>query len=207
MPRRLLVARALACGLALVASAPARTQDAGADSLPAPTPAERDAALAAWDRAAEPGPWHQFLARRTGRWNVAGRIWNEPGGEPVASTGESRLEMVLGGRFLRETHKGLAGDRPFEGLGLLGFDNADGTFTAVWLDNLATRTAVLRGRAGAPGEPVELRGAFTDPASGRELSLRLVITWNGAEGHRWEYFGAPEGFEEARLMELVYTRR
>ena len=207
MPRHLRFARALAIGLALVASAPARAQDAAADSLPAPTPAERDEALAAWDRAGEPGPWHAFLARRAGRWDVAGRIWNEPGGEPAVSVGESRLEMVLSGRFLQERHKGLAGGRPYEGLGLLGFDNADSTFTVVWLDNLGTRTAVLRGPAGAPGEPLELRGGFTEPAGGRAVSLRLVITWNGAEGQRWEYFGAPEGFDEARLMELVYTRR
>lgn len=226
MPRRLRIARALAIGLALVASAPVSAQDtaksaaaesaaaesaaaesAAADSLATPTPAEREQALAAWDLAAAPGPWHAFLARRAGRWLVDGRIWNEPGGEPVVSTGESRLEMVLDGRFLQERHEGQAGGRPYEGLGLLGFDNADSTFTVVWLDNLGTRTAVLRGPAGAPGEPLELRGGFTDPASGRAVSLRLVITWNGAEGQRWEYFGAPEGFDEARLMELVYRRR
>ncbi|MBM4130986.1 DUF1579 domain-containing protein [bacterium] len=221
MTRRLLIARALAFGLALVASAtaPAATGQAAsawtavaASGAAAPAPAppppdDRAQALAAWDRAGAPGPWHEFLARRAGRWNVAGRIWNEPGGAPVHSRGESRLEMVLGGRFLQERHKGRVDGRPYEGLGLLGYDNADSTFTAVWVDDLGTRTAILSGRAGAPGEPVELRGAVTDPASGRALSLRLVITWNGAEGQRWEYHGAPEGFEEARLMELVYTRR
>jgi hypothetical protein len=216
MTRRLLFARALACGLALAVSASA--QDAtdamtGAmtgvtpDGLAPVLPGERDQTLAAWDRAAEPGPWHAFLARRAGRWNVAGRIWNEPGGQPVHSTGESRLEMLLGGRFLQERHKGRVEGRPYEGLGLFGFDNADSTVTAVWLDNLGTRTAVLDGPAGAPGEPLELRGTYTDPASGRTVSLRLVITWDGANRQRWEYFGAPEGFDEARLMELVYTRR
>ncbi|MBK8167021.1 MAG: DUF1579 family protein [bacterium] len=209
MKRRLLVARALACGLALAASASAQDPMVAAksDSLAPPLPGEREQALAAWDRAAVPGPWHAFLAGRAGRWNVAGRIWNEPGGEPALSTGESRLEMLLDGRFLQERHRGQVDGRAYEGLGLLGFDNADSTVTAIWLDNLGTRTAVLSGRARAPGDPVHLRGTYTDPASGRVVSLRLVITWNGANRQRWEYFGAPEGFDEARLMELDYTRR
>ena len=66
---------------------------------------------------------------------------------------------------------------------------------------------MLTGRAGSPGQPVELRGAMTDPASGRRLALRVVLTWVGANEQRWDYYGAPEGFDEARLMELVYTRR
>lgn len=207
MPRRLLDAWALATGLAL--TTPGLLAPASAQETPAAPPpsTELEQALAAWDRAAEPGPWHAFLAQRAGKWDVAGRIWNEPGGEPATSTGESRLEMVLGGRFLQERHKGQAGPRPYEGVGLLGVDNADTSATALWLDNLGTRTAVLRGKAGRPGDPLELRGTFTDPASGRTVSLRLVITWVSANEQRWDYYGAPEGFDEARMMELVYARR
>lgn len=202
MKRPLSIAWALAAGLAL--AAPARAQEPAA---PAAADTQMQQALAAWDRAAEPGPWHAFLSQRAGRWDVAGRIWNDPAGEPATSTGESRLEMVLGGRFLQERHKGEADGRPYEGLGLLGFDNADSSVTAVWMDNLGTRTAVLSGRAGLPGDPLELRGAFTDPASGRLVSLRLVITWTSPREHRWTYHGAPEGFDEALMMELTYTRR
>lgn len=205
MPRRLLIAWALAAGLALTAPASAPAADQAA--LPGAV-TDREQALAAWDRSAEPGPWHAFLAGRAGKWDVAGRIWNDPEGEPTSSRGESRLEMVLGGRYLQERHKGESDSRPYEGLGLLGFDNADSTVTAVWLDNLGTRTAVLSGRAPkTPGDALTLRGVLTDPASGRVISLRLVITFVGADEQRWEYFGAPEGFDESRMMELTYSRR
>ena len=170
-------------------------------------PSDLDVAMQAWERSAQPGPWHAFLAQRAGKWNVAGRIWNDPEGEPSLSSGESKLELVLGGRFLQERHKGRKGEIEYTGLGLLGFDNADSTVTAVWYDDLGTRTSVLTGRAGSPGQPVELRGAMTDPASGRRLALRVVLTWVGANEQRWDYYGAPEGFDEARLMELTYTRR
>lgn len=199
MPRRLPPWCALALVLAL--TIPASAQD------PTASPSEMDIALEAWARAAEPGPWHAFLAQRAGKWNVAGRIWNDPEGEPSLSTAESRLEMILGGRFLQERLKGESGGLKYEGLGLLGFDNADSTVTAVWVDGVNTLTSVLTGPAGEPGQPLELRGRYTEPASGRLMHLRVVITWVSPDEHRWEYFGAPEGFEEARMMELVYTRR
>ena len=199
MPRRLRYLCALALSLACAAQTIA--QDAVAP------PSEKNIALEAWTRAGEPGPWHAFLSARAGKWNVAGRIWNDPEGEPSLSHSESRLEMILGGRFLQERLKGESGGRKYEGLGLLGCDNADSTVTAVWVDSLNTMTSVLTGPAGRPGQPLELRGRFTEPASGRLMNLRVVITFVGADEHRWDYFGAPEGFDEARLMELVYTRR
>lgn len=214
MPRRLLSVCALAAGLALTTLGlvtpglvtPGFLATASAQDAPT-TPSEQDLAMGAWDRVARPGPWHAFLAQRAGKWNVASRIWNDPEGEPSPASGESKLEMVMDGRFLQERHKGRNGSAEYEGLGLLGFDNADSTLTAVWLDDQGTRTSVLSGRAGSPGQPVELRGHMTDPASGRRLNLRVVLTWVGANEHRWDYYGAPEGFDEARMMELVYTRR
>jgi hypothetical protein len=192
------------CALALL---PALAAPASAQDPAIPPASEKDLALAAWARDAEPGPWHAFLARRAGKWNVAGRTWNDPEGEPALSTAESSLEMILGGRFLQERLKGQSGGQKYEGLGLLGCDNADSTVTAVWVDGMNTLTSVLSGPAGEPGQPLELRGRLTDPASGRVMHLRVVITWVSADEHWWEYFGAPEGFDEARILELVYTRR
>lgn len=200
MPRRLWTRWVPVLGLALAASVSA--QDA-----PLPPATEKDLAVAAWNRAAAPGPWHAVLAAREGKWRLAGRIWNEPGGEPVTTTGEADLKMIFTGRFLQERLRAESAGARYEGLGLLGCDNADSTVTFVWLDSVHTLTSVLRGRAGAPGEPLELRGETTDPATGRALHLRVVLTFVSEDEHRWEYFGAPEGWEETRLMELVYTRR
>jgi hypothetical protein len=191
------------CALALVLALadPASAQD------PAAPPSEQDVALQAWARAAEPGPWHAFLAQRAGKWQVAGRIWNDPAGLPALSTGTARLEMILGGRFLQEVLEGEVGGQKYSGLGLLGCDNADGTITALWIDSMGTRTSVLSGPAGQTGEPVELRGTMADPALGRRLNQRVVITFVSEDEQRWEYFGAPEGFAEMKMMELVYTRK
>ena len=194
---------AVAAGPDIVDSS-ADTVAAGPDTTAA---GERTQAVQAWDRAAAPGPWHAFLATREGRWRLAGRIWNDPQDAPVAVKGDADLKLVFGGRFLQERLRGESAGVRYDGLGLLGCDNADSTVTFVWVDSAHTLTSVLRGRAGAPGQPLELRGATTDPATGRALRLRVVLTFVGPDEHRWDYFGAPEGWDEARLMELVYTRR
>lgn len=199
MPRRLLLWYTLSGVLAL--AVPASAQG------PAAPLSEQEAALQAWVRAAEPGPWHAFWGQRAGNWQVAGRIWNDPAGEPVPSTGTARLEMILGGRFLQEVLRAESGGRKYEGLGLLGCDNAGGTITALWIDSLGTMTSVLTGPAGRAGEPLELRGSLTDPATGHLLNLRAILTFVSPDEHRWEYYGAPEGFDEAHMLELVYTRK
>jgi len=204
MQRRLLLWCALALVPAITVPATAQEPASGPATIEA---AEKDLALQAWDRAAAPGPWHAFLAQRAGKWQVAGRIWNDPEGEPALSTGTARVQMILGGRFLQEVLQGESGGLEYEGLGMLGCDNADSSFTSLWIDSLGTMTSVLTGPAGPVGTPLELRGGLTDPASGRRLNLRVILTFVSADEHRWEYYGAPEGFDEAKMMELVYTRK
>lgn len=201
MARRVWLPCALALTLATAPASPSRAQEQAA-----PASTEQERALAAWDRASSPGPWHAFLAQRAGKWKFSGRVWNDPAGEPSLSKGEAQLEMILGGRILQEHLRGSSGKLQFEGEGLLGCDNAAGTLTWIWVDSVGTMMTVLTGPAGDVGKPVELHGQLTDPASGRVIKLRVMLTFLGPDEFRWEYFGAPEGFEEARMMEMVYTR-
>jgi hypothetical protein len=199
----------MAMALLGAVAAPVMAQDANVPttaSAGVPSPTDQERAMAAWDRASAPGPWHGFLAQRVGKWRVAGRVWNDPAGEPSVSKGEAQLEMILGGRILQEHLRGSSGKLQFEGEGLLACDNSAGTLTWVWVDSMGTMMSVLTGRAGEVGKPVELHGQLTDPASGRIIKLRVVLTFVGPDEFRWEYFGAPEGYDEARMMEMVYTR-
>ncbi len=201
MAPRLWLTLALTALAAAAAAAPASAQGTAA-----PEAAGQEQAMAAWDRASAPGPWHAFLAQRVGKWKVSGRVWNDPAGEPSESKGEAQLDLILGGRFLQEHLKGTSGKLSFEGEGLLGCDNSANTLTWVWVDSMGTMMSVLTGPAGDVGKPVEMRGKLTDPATGRIINLRVVLTFLSPDEFKWEYFGSPEGYEEARMMEMVYTR-
>src|SRR5262245_41553539 len=75
-------------------------------------------------KAGTPGKEHEELAKCVGTWKVTGKHWVTSDAPPMESSGTSTFEMILGGRFLQEHHKGTMGDMgPFEGIGTLGFNN------------------------------------------------------------------------------------
>jgi hypothetical protein len=46
--------------------------------------------------------------------------------------------MILGGRYQQSMIKGNMMGMPFEGMGLLGYDNAQKLFYSTWVDNMGT---------------------------------------------------------------------
>ena len=110
---------------------------------------DQQAAMEAWMKAAAPGEVHAMLAGRVGNWTMKTRTWMQPGQPPVESEGRTRVEMILGGRYLMEWVEGEAWGMPFEGLSIMGCDNTTGVITNVWYDNLGTMTSV----SSAPSSP------------------------------------------------------
>jgi len=167
---------------------------------------DQNAALEAWNKAAQPGEFHEFLGKKAGKWKIAGKMWMQPGAEPIPSESVGEAEMILGGRYLKEEMTGTSMGMPFEGMGITGFDNTSGVVTSIWYDNMGTTTSILTGKYAKPGDPLELSGTMVDPASGLEMQVRTLTTFVSADEHRFKYFAAMGSMGEAKLMELIYTR-
>ncbi|HPF69088.1 MAG TPA: DUF1579 domain-containing protein [Candidatus Krumholzibacteria bacterium] len=161
----------------------------------------------AWLKAGTPGPFQAFLADKTGTWTVAGKSWSAPGAEPELSESTTTAEMILGGRVLSETMRGTNMGMPFEGMGLTAYDNATGTVTSTWSDNMSTGIMVLTGAWAKPGDPLVLTGTMHDPFSGADMPVRTVTTFISHDEQLFEFFVAGEGMGEMKMMELRYTRQ
>ena len=172
----------------------------------AETPMDEDAAMAAMMEAATPGEFHAFLAKKAGRWTIEGRMWMEPGAEPVGTTSIATAEMILGGRYLEEEMSGAMMGMPFEGLGITGYNNATGEVTSVWYDTMGTGTMVLTGTWESPGAPLETTGTYFDPVTRTEQKVRTVSTHVDDDHARFEYFTTLPGGTEHKVMELMYSR-
>jgi len=183
--------------LGLVAGTPVTAQEGGMDP---------QAAMEAWTKAATPGEFHAFFAKKTGKWKVSSKMWMEPGAEPTVSESTAAAEMILGGRYLKEEMSGTSMGMPFEGLGITGYDNTTGVVTSVWFDTMGTATAILTGPYAKPGDPLELTGTMVDPMSGTEMKVRTVSTFYSHEKHKFEYYASMEGMPEMKMMEMEYTR-
>jgi hypothetical protein len=183
--------------LALTVAIPAAAEEGGPDMAAMET---------AWAKAATPGAWHEILAGTCGKWTHRTQMWMQPGAEPLISEGTSEARMILGGRYHYETFEGVSMGQPMEGLGITGYDNTTGVMTATWYDNMGTATTVLRGKPGAPGDPLEMTGTMIDPMSGMEMKLRTVTTMNGPDEKVFEYFMSMGEMPEMKAMVITYTR-
>ena len=170
---------------------------------------EMQAAMEAMQRLGSPSEGHAALAPLAGSWTYTAQFWMKPGGEPQSMTGDAVNTLIFGGRFLKQEIGGemQEGQPPFEGLGILGYDNIRKEYQTVWFDNMNTSIMQGKGAFDASTQTLTDQGDFSCPVTG--------------EAHRWyraamkvvdpnhttyeSYTRTPEG-QEFKSMEIHYTR-
>ena len=92
--------------------------------------------MEAWQKAGQPGPQHQLLAKLTGQWEAQTKFWMDPAGEPITSQGTMEYRMIMDGRYLEEIITSQFMGQPFSGRGLYGYTNLTDEVEALWIDNV-----------------------------------------------------------------------
>jgi hypothetical protein len=172
--------------------------------LPPGTTAEM---MEAWQRVATPNEHHEHLARMAGTWDVQGTFWMQPGAPPSKSTGTSRNEMILGGRFLHTHYESEFMGQPFVGMGLDGFDNAIQKHVGVWVDSAGTMVLQFTGECSDGGKLLETMSEFLDPMSGELTRMKGVVTHVADDKYTFESWSQGPDGEFFKSMELTYTRK
>ncbi|MBT8489116.1 MAG: DUF1579 domain-containing protein, partial [Gemmatimonadetes bacterium] len=166
---------------------------------------EMQAMMAAWQKAMTPGEPHAALARAAGSWKATSKMWMDPEGEPMVSSGSSKRQMTLGGRILEEKYTGDMMGQTFHGVGRTGYDNVTGEYWATWTDSMSTGVYVQHGTAGEDGS-VTYQGEFVDPMSGNTTKVRSVVRWVDENTQVFEWH-EDRGEGEIQTMEITYTRQ
>jgi hypothetical protein len=155
-------------------------------------------------RAAPPaaplGAEHAALGRLAGHWSVTQSYWAAPDKPPAVDRGEADFQTVLGGRHLRQDLRIPAPDRPFQGLGYIGYDADAKTFFSTWMDVNFTGLIVARGGYDAAARRYTFTGAAPDGAP-----LREVMTVQDDDHFTYDYYET-HGGREARAVRLEYAR-
>lgn len=177
----------------------------GSGGTPAPGPSPEE--MVAWVKYMTPGPEHEKLAGVTGEWNAAVRMWMMPGAPVIESTGSAKFRMVFGGRYQVQEFTGTMGGMPFEGMSVVGFDNAKKEYVSTWIDSSGTGIILARGKADDKGV-VTRAGKMTNPMMTADYDTREVITLKDKDTMVFEWFMSGGSYkEEFRLMEITYTRK
>lgn len=172
-------------------------------------PVDSAAATKAWMEYASPGEMQKMLAKSDGTWNGENTMWMENNGKPMTSTSEATNKMIFGGRYQMGEHKGNFMGMPFEGISIVGYDNAKKKFVSSWIDNMGTGIMNMEGEWNSSKKSIEFKGKMTDPARpGEDCDVREVFTIVDDNHHVMEMYGpdAKTG-KEYKTMEIKYSRK
>jgi hypothetical protein len=160
----------------------------------------------AWNEAAAVGKEHKVLSKAAGSWSYTSTWWENETDAPSVSKGKSKMKMILGGRFLQQDMAGSVMGKPFEGVGLIGFDNLQEGYDVVWLDNIGT--GILRSTASYDENTKVLTevGKFSDPMSAEKVS-NYTAQWKFVDSNNMTYtMYLDHNGKLMKRMEVVYKR-
>ncbi|MCK9280704.1 MAG: DUF1579 domain-containing protein [Melioribacteraceae bacterium] len=164
------------------------------------------AMMAAWMEFLTPTEFHAEMAKYSGDYSTVNTMWMGPGKESVTEKGEAKLEMILGGRYLKTAHFGSFMGTPFEGVGIDGYDNVTKEVTSVWFDNMGTGTMIMKGSWDKETGKVSLTGTTTDPLLKATANVREVVTYSGGNKVIIEMYNVYNGVEY-KSMEMVAVKK
>ena len=191
----------LAVGLCLLLAGGAIAKDE------APPAMSEEAMMKAYMDAAAPGEPHAMLAKGAGTWNATVKSWQDPSGEPMVSTGTETSSMIFGGRYLESHFTGSMMGMPYEGRGMMGYDNGKKKYVGTWLDSMGTGIMSYEGDYDPKSKQIVCHGSYVDPVMGMEMPCRLVSHMISDDQHVFEMWGpSPMGSGEVKWMEISSTR-
>jgi hypothetical protein len=178
----------------------------GKEQAPPMTP-EQKAEMEAYMKAGTPGAPHQAMAASAGTYDMKVRTWHEPGGAAMEDKGTATRTMILGGRIRQEeVHSSMMGT-PFEGHGMMGYDNVTGKYWSTWNDSMSTGLFVSEGTCDATGKTCNFTGSSNDPVKKGKVTMRMTSRWTSPTTEMFEMHGPARDGKEMKMMEITYTKK
>lgn len=159
-----------------------------------------------WMEYATPGENHKLLDSMVGEWDLTIKWWMAPGAEPEVSTGTSKIKWIMDGRFIKHKVEGTSMGMPFNGLGLLGFNNQTKKYESAWIDNMGTGMAIGYGSFDAETKSMTETGTFSCPGEG-EKQFRGVMTKIDPDSFKYEWYMPGPDKNDYLAMLIEYTRK
>jgi len=202
----------LSLALLVAACGPAAAQEgskpkAGAHAAAKP-PMDPKAMEEMMMKLASPGPHHEQLKKLVGEWNLTVK-WAMDPSQPMQETkSTSVVTSLMDGRYCQEVSSGEMMGKPFNGMGITGYDNVLNKYVSIWIDNMGTGIMTSEGTADASGKIVNWTGQSSDPMTGKLARLRMVTRFVDDDHHVFEmYARSPDGKQEFKTMEITYERK
>ncbi|MCS7033037.1 MAG: DUF1579 domain-containing protein [Phycisphaerae bacterium] len=165
------------------------------------------AMMEAWDKLMAPGEHHKMLEPMAGRFTYVNTFRMDPSQPEMTSQGTYEGTMVFGGRYLMSLHKGEMMGRPYEGLGILGYDNQLQKHVSIWLDSMGTGILRTEGTCADNGKSMTFEGEMPDPMQGGKLvAYRYKFEIPNEDEFSFHWWAPGPTSELFEAMTIHYTR-
>ena len=172
----------------------------------AKTPPSPAALMKMMAEAGKPGPEHKKLQPFVGDWTFTMKMWTDPSQPPAELKGTIERKWILDGRFVQETLKSEFEGKPFEGLGLLGYDHAQKKFTVVRVCGLCGIAAQSSVTSNSAGTKFECATEECCPLSGEKVKGRDEIVIESNDRIVANVYKTING-KEVKVVEVVSVRK
>jgi hypothetical protein len=127
------------------------------------------------------------LDPQTGSWSGTMSTWLMPGEPYDVQNVTSAAQWSIGGKFLQRTFSGRFLGQPFEAVCLLGHDDGQGQYVAVWMDSATTAMMWFKGDYDRETRALTMAGTIRlvdIPAT--HLDVRMILTMDDNDHVRYE---------------------
>ncbi len=183
------------------------TGDKAPEGMPAMS-AEEMAQMQEYVKLMQPGEAHKHLHFYAGVWDTITKVWmGGPGTQPMESAGTSTFKSVLGGTWVMEEHSGSMMGMPYNGIGMMGYDNYKNLYVGTWFSNMGTEMLQMAGSRNPKTGVVTMYGAMDEPQLG--VHGRTVKYVNKSADDDHFTFGIIDlhAGDDYKVIEISYTRR
>ena len=174
----------------------------------AAVPMDSVAMMKAWEQYMTPGEPHKMFATDNGTWDEENTMYMQPNDpNPMKAKMVAVNKMVFGGRYQESRHTGMIMGEPFEGVSIMGYDNAAKKIVSTWYDNMGTGIMYLTGDFDPSSKTIELRGEVSDPMTGKKKPVRETYTFTDENTRNMVMYDVTPDGTEYKSMEIVMKRR
>ncbi len=157
-----------------------------------------------------PGEMHKHLAKSAGTWIGKCTMWMGPGMDAMPTTiCTSTNAMILDGKYATIEHKGdMPGMGPFEGRGLVGFDNVSQKFVGTWIDSMTTGIMNGVGELSKDGKVLTWNYTFNCPITKKPAIMREIETYTSPTTMTLEmHMTDPKSGKEYKMMSIEFKKK
>lgn len=169
-------------------------------------PPEADPKMQAMMKAGMTGEQHKALEPMLGKFEGTVRFKMDAKSDWMESKGTIEREWVLNKHYVRETVRATSDMGDFEGLGYIGYNNIEGQYEFVWLENESTAIMFETGWYDADKKMMTTHGQHRDPATGHVIQGRSTMDISNPDREVYAGYSVGEDGKEFKSFEGVMER-